>query len=58
MKSYGNLWPRVTSFENLFDAFRRARKGKRSRRDIPEYLRRVKARREGFVATDMRILTS
>ena len=37
MKSYGNLWPKITSFENLFQAFVRARRGKRSRPDVAEF---------------------
>jgi retron-type reverse transcriptase len=28
MKRIGNLWPRLTSFENLWEAWRRARRGK------------------------------
>ena len=31
MKSYRNLWPEVTSLENLFLAARQARKGKRTK---------------------------
>jgi retron-type reverse transcriptase len=37
MKSYANLWPRVTSFENLYEAFRCARKGKRGRPDVAAF---------------------
>ena len=37
MKSHTNLWPRVTSFENLYGAFRRARLGKRSRPDVAAF---------------------
>jgi hypothetical protein len=34
MRSYPALWPRITSFENLYLAFRQARKGKRSLPDV------------------------
>jgi len=37
VKSHANLWPRVTSFENLYDAFRAARKGKRGRPDVAAF---------------------
>jgi retron-type reverse transcriptase len=37
MKSHTSLWPRVTSFENLHEAFRRARLGKRARPDVAEF---------------------
>ena len=37
MKSYANLWPRVTSFENLYEAFRCAKKGKRTRPDVAAF---------------------
>jgi retron-type reverse transcriptase len=37
VKSHANLWPRVTSFENLYEAFRQARKGKRSRPDVATF---------------------
>ncbi|MBI2371093.1 MAG: Retron-type reverse transcriptase, partial [Deltaproteobacteria bacterium] len=37
MKSHTNLWPRITSFENLYEAFRRARKGKRARPDVAAF---------------------
>jgi RNA-directed DNA polymerase len=37
MESHANLWPRVTSFENLYEAFRRARKGKRGRPDVAAF---------------------
>lgn len=37
MKSYPALWPRVTSFENLWEAFRRARRGKRARPDVAAF---------------------
>ena len=31
MKTYKNLYPKICDFENLYRAFRAARKGKRSR---------------------------
>lgn len=34
MKRHGGLWPRVIAFDNLLDAFRRARAGKRARPDV------------------------
>ena len=37
MRSHANLWPRVTSFENLYEAFRQARKGKRARPDVAAF---------------------
>jgi hypothetical protein len=37
VRSHPNLWPRVTSFENLYEAFRQARKGKRSRPDVAAF---------------------
>ena len=37
MKSHADLWPRVTSFENLWQAFRRARLGKRGRPDVAAF---------------------
>lgn len=37
MKSHANLWPRVTSFENLYRAFRRARRGKRLREGVARF---------------------
>jgi retron-type reverse transcriptase len=37
MKSYANLWPRITSFENLYEAFRQARRSKRSRPDVAAF---------------------
>jgi retron-type reverse transcriptase len=37
VKSYANLWARVTAFENLYGAFRRARKGKRGRPDVAAF---------------------
>lgn len=37
MKRIGNLWPRVTSFENLLEASRRASAGKRTRGDVAAF---------------------
>ena len=37
MKSHANLWPRITSFENFYEAFRRARVGKRARPDVAAF---------------------
>lgn len=37
MKSYANLWPRIVSFENLYEAFREARRAKRSRPDVAAF---------------------
>jgi retron-type reverse transcriptase len=37
VRSHPALWPRVTSFENLYEAFRRARKGKRLRPDVAAF---------------------
>jgi RNA-directed DNA polymerase len=37
VKSYPDLWPRITSFENLLEAFRRARRSKRSRSDVADF---------------------
>lgn len=34
MKSHADLWPEITSFENLYAAFRRARAGKHGRGDV------------------------
>ncbi len=34
MKSYGNLFEKVIDFENLWRAYRRARKGKQSRSEV------------------------
>jgi hypothetical protein len=34
MKSHRDLWPRITTFENLYEAFRRARRGKRNRAEV------------------------
>jgi retron-type reverse transcriptase len=37
VRSHANLWPHITSFENLFGAFRRARAGKRLRPDVAAF---------------------
>jgi retron-type reverse transcriptase len=37
MKSYRNLYPQIISFENLYLAFRKARKGKRQRREVATF---------------------
>jgi retron-type reverse transcriptase len=34
MKRYGNLWPQITSFENLLNAARQAQRGKRYRGNV------------------------
>ncbi len=37
MKTYKHLYPQITSFDNLYLAFKAARKGKRARPDIAEF---------------------
>ena len=37
MKTYKRLYPRIYDFENLYWAFRKARKGKRSRPDVAAF---------------------
>ena len=37
MNSDTNLWPRITSFENLYEAFREARRAKRTRPDVASF---------------------
>lgn len=37
MRSYGNLFEKVIDFENLWRAYRRARRGKRSRPDVAAF---------------------
>ena len=37
MKRVGNLWERLVSFPNLLLAARKARKGKRDRRDVAAF---------------------
>ncbi len=46
MKRIGNLWPALTSFENLFQAYRKARLGKRDRPTV----QRFEFRRENELA--------
>ena len=56
MKPVGNLWPQITSFENLLAAARGAARGKRCRADVasfllnlePELLRLQRDRRSGW----------
>jgi hypothetical protein len=43
MKSYGNLFDKVIDFENLWRAFRRARKGKRARPDVAAFEYRLES---------------
>ena len=38
MKRTGNLWPQITSWENLAGAARAAARGKRKRRDVARFL--------------------
>jgi retron-type reverse transcriptase len=38
MKRYGDLWDALTSFENLYTAFRKAIRGKRSRPDVAQFI--------------------
>ncbi len=37
MKTYRNLYPRICDFENLYAAFRQARRGKRGRPDVAAF---------------------
>lgn len=37
MRRYGNLWPELVSFENLYQAARKARRGKRSNRAVERF---------------------
>ena len=37
MKTYRNLYPQIISFENLYHAFRKARKGKRDRKEVASF---------------------
>ena len=41
MKTYGNLYPRITSFQNLYNAAMRAAAGKRRRPDVNRFLARL-----------------
>ncbi len=40
MKTYRNLFPQVYAFENLYQAYRAARKGKRSKEPVADFERR------------------
>ena len=44
MKAYRDLYPRVCDFENLYLAYRRARKGKRGRPEVAASILRTFAR--------------
>ena len=37
MKTYKHLYPQITDFENLFQAFRKAARGKRKKPDVAEF---------------------
>lgn len=37
MKRYGNLWPKIITFENLYNAHRKAQRGKRYRPAVLEF---------------------
>jgi hypothetical protein len=37
MKTYRHLYPQIISFANLYEAFRKARKGKRDRREVAAF---------------------
>ncbi|MGK7913122.1 MAG: hypothetical protein AB4050_16845 [Synechococcus sp.] len=37
MKRFGNLWPHITSFENLYRAAQQAQKGKRYRPNVLDF---------------------
>lgn len=39
MKTYRHLYPQVYDFENLYRAYRRARKGKRGKADVAAFER-------------------
>ncbi len=39
MKTYRHLYPQVCGFENLYLAYRRARKGKRGKADVAAFER-------------------
>jgi hypothetical protein len=44
VRSYPDLWLRVPAFENLYEAFRRARRGKRGRPDVASFELDLKSR--------------
>ena len=37
MHRIGQIWEQVVSMDNLFEAFRKARKGKRRRSDVAQF---------------------
>lgn len=37
MRTYRNLYPQITDFANLHAAFRKARRGKRDRREVAAF---------------------
>ena len=37
MKRYGNLWEKIIAFENLYEAHRKAKKGKRYRASVLDF---------------------
>ena len=37
MKSFKNLYPEITTFENLYLAYRQARKGKRTKASVADF---------------------
>jgi len=37
MKTYKNLYPHMVSFENLYGAYRLARRGKRDRFEVADF---------------------
>jgi retron-type reverse transcriptase len=43
MKRTGNLWPQLTSWENLTEAARAAARGKRARPDVARFLHKLEA---------------
>ncbi len=38
MKRYGSLWPTLVSFDNLYNAYRKAIRGKRFRPDVAQFI--------------------
>ncbi len=40
MKTYRNMYPQVVAFENLYQAYRAARKGKRAKEQVADFERR------------------
>lgn len=43
MKRYGNLWPQIITFENLYNAHRKAQRGKRYRSTVLEFNHRLES---------------